>query len=98
LSRAKPGSGIKAERSFPDFALLNPGYSFLLGMAWQNSDALAPREFFARHCRAKHLTRQSMRQCRSFGFAAWLEKLHFSMDHRVKPGGDDAREHCISAK
>jgi hypothetical protein len=39
-----------------------------------------------------------MRQRRSFSFAAWLEKLHFSMDHRVKPGGDDAREHCISAK
>jgi hypothetical protein len=32
-----------------------------------------------------------MRQRRSFSFAAWLEKLHFSMDHRVKPGGDDIK-------
>jgi hypothetical protein len=44
------------------------------------------------------LTRQSMRQRRSFSFAAWLVKLHFSMDHRVKPGGDDAREHSVNAK
>jgi hypothetical protein len=26
LSRAKPGSGSRAEPSFPDFAALNPGY------------------------------------------------------------------------
>jgi hypothetical protein len=39
-----------------------------------------------------------MRQRRSFSFAAWFEKLQVSMDHRVKPGGDDLREHRVSAK
>jgi hypothetical protein len=39
-----------------------------------------------------------MRQRRLRRFAAWLEKLQVSMDHRVKLGGDDLREHRVSAK
>ena len=35
------------------------------------------------------LTRQSMRWGRSLGLAVWLAQLLFSMDHRVKPGGDE---------
>jgi len=30
-----------------------------------------------------------MRQGRSLSFAACLKYLHVSMDHRVKPGGDE---------
>jgi hypothetical protein len=30
-----------------------------------------------------------MQQGRSLSFAACLEYLHVSMDHRVKPGGDE---------
>ena len=39
--------------------------------------------------RAKHLTRQSMRSCRSHCRPLLFPK--FSMDHRVKPGGDERR-------
>jgi hypothetical protein len=35
------------------------------------------------------LTRQSMRGFRSLSFAALFDSWRFSMDHRVKPGGDD---------
>ena len=37
------------------------------------------------------LTRQSMRPRSLFRFSAWFRWPHFSMDHRVKPGGDEWR-------
>jgi hypothetical protein len=37
------------------------------------------------------LTRQSMLTAGSLVFAARFCSLHFSMDHRVKPGGDEVR-------
>jgi hypothetical protein len=35
------------------------------------------------------LTRQSMGSVGWLEFAVWFRSLHFSMDHRVKPGGDE---------
>jgi hypothetical protein len=35
------------------------------------------------------LTRQSMREGRSLGFTALFDSLDVSMDHRLKPGGDE---------
>ena len=74
---------MKAERSFPDFALLNPGYSFFLGNGVAKLGRVGAARIF--HSSLPGLTRQSMGQCRSLSFAAWLEELRFSMDHRVKP-------------
>jgi hypothetical protein len=35
------------------------------------------------------LTRQSMLRCDSFSLTARVISLHLSIDHRVKPGGDE---------
>jgi len=44
-------------------------------------------DFLCRHCRAS--TRQSMLRNGWLTFAEWFPSPHFSMDHRVKPGGDE---------
>jgi len=49
-------------------------------MDWQSPDERVLR-------RTK--VRQSMRRRSWFGPSDWLSKLHFSMDDRVKPGGDE---------
>jgi hypothetical protein len=37
------------------------------------------------------MTRQSMRRADWLSFAASLDSPHVSMDHRVKPGGDERK-------
>ena len=40
------------------------------------------------------LIRQSMRRRSFIGFADRFSEPHVSMDHRVKPGGDEVSLHC----
>jgi hypothetical protein len=44
------------------------------------------------------LTRQSMRQVGSLKSAVRFRLLHFSMDHRVKPGGDEGGGGCSQGR
>jgi hypothetical protein len=54
----------------------------------ENSDAIASRERF-RTSSLPGLTRQSIESVGLLRFGVLFHPLHVSMDHRVKPGGDD---------
>jgi len=83
-----PGAVEKPHNRFPDLAFARSG----LPRINQTSGAKqknAPRErYFISSLPG--LTRQSMLTDGSLVFAS-LQSSHFSMDHRVKPGGDEFR-------
>jgi hypothetical protein len=59
------------------------------GLQTSDADGVARRNFYFV---IAGLTRQSMRPRSLFRFSAWFRWPHFSMDHRVKPGGDERKE------
>jgi hypothetical protein len=75
----KPGGVREALSPFPDFAPLNPGYGAAGYVLTFVIAGLDP----AIHT-AKRLKQNS----------EWLAQRHVSMDHRVKPGGDEG--YCLS--
>ena len=58
---------------------------------WLNTSVGVPLPFFFRLSSSSlpDLIRQSMRTGSFIGFVGRLPEAHFSMDHRVKPGGDE---------
>ena len=89
----KDHASLKAERDLEAAAIhrrrLMTGSGFASCASYrQNSGAQASRERFPT-ASLPGLTRQSMLGAGSLRFAASFALLHVSMDHRVKPGGDD---------